>query len=144
MSEIKIATLEDLPEILEMGMKFVSKTGYDKYSDEQTIENLIRTVITGQQNEMIILLIPGVGFIGGQTSPFAFGPHLLASEIAWWINEDKRKSGAGIELIDAFEYWAKHVAGCTIITLTSLDDKVGKVYEKKGYKLHERAYMKEL
>jgi len=141
---MKIATIEDLPEILEMSLKFLSSTGYTKYSDEQTIRNLIETVITGQQNEMIILLIPGVGFIAGQTSPFAFGSHLIASEIAWWVNVEHRKEGAGAELIEAFEYWAKNVAGCTTITLTSLDTKVGKIYEKKGYKLYERAYMKEL
>lgn len=141
---MKIATIEDLPEVLEMSMKFLSKSGYEKYSDEGQIRNLIETVVTGAQNQMIILLQPGVGFIAGQVSPFVFGPNLIASEIAWWVNEDKRKSGAGVELMDAFEYWAKNVAGCTMITLTSLDPKVGKIYEKKGYKLHERAYMKEL
>lgn len=141
---IKIATTEDVAEILDMSKQFMSTTGYTKYSDEQTIANLIETIVTGPQDEMIILLIPGVGFLAGQSSPFAFGPHLLASEIAWWINEDQRKTGAGAELIEAFEYWAKNVARCSIISLTSLDDSVGKFYEKKGYTLHERAYMKEL
>lgn len=141
---MKIATIEDLPEILEMSKEFISKTGYEKYADEGQIENLIKTIVTGKQNEMIILLQPGVGFIAGQVSPFVFGPHLIASEIAWWVNEDKRKSGEGIELLNAFEYWAKHVAGCTMVTLASLDPKVGKIYEKKGYRLYERAYMKEI
>lgn len=140
---IKIATIEDLPEVLDMAMKFMSLTGYTKYSDEQTISNLIETIVTGPQNTMIILLIPGVGFLAGQASPFAFGPHRLASEIAWWINEDARKAGAGNELIEAFEYWANTVAECSMVSLTSLDDSVGKYYEKKGYKLYERAYMKE-
>jgi hypothetical protein len=141
---MKIATIEDLPEVLEMSMKFIKKTGYNEYADEGQIRNLIETIVTGAQNQMIILLQPGVGFLAGQVSPFVFGPHLLASEIAWWINEDKRKSGEGAELLEAFEYWAKNVAGCTMITLTSLDPRVGKIYEKKGYKLYERAYMKEL
>lgn len=144
MSNIKIATVDDLHEVLDMSKEFMSSTGYSKYSDEQTITNLIETIVTGPQDTMIILLIPGVGFLAGQSSPFAFGPHFLASEIAWWVNEDQRKSGAGNELIEAFEYWAKNVARCSIISLTSLDDKVGKIYEKKGYKLYERAYMKEL
>lgn len=141
---IKIATTEDVAEILDMSKQFMSTTGYTKYSDEQTIANLIETIVTGRQDEMIILIIPGVGFLAGQSSPFAFGPHLLASEIAWWINEERRKSGAGEELIEAFEYWAKNVARCSIISLTGLDDQIGKFYEKKGYKLYERAYMKEL
>lgn len=141
---MKIATIDDLPEVLEMSMKFMASTGYTEYSDEQNIRNLIESIVTGRQDQMIILLKPGVGFVAGQATPFAFGPHYLASEIAWWINEEHRKDGAGAELLEAFEYWAKNVAGCTIITLTSLDDTVGKFYEKKGYKLYERAYMKEL
>lgn len=141
---MKIATIEDVAEVLEMSNQFMDSTGYKKYSDEQNIRNLIESIVTGRQDQMIILLKPGVGFIAGQATPFAFGPHYLASEIAWWINEEQRKTGAGAELIEAFEYWAKNVAGCTIISLTSLDDSVGKFYEKKGYRLHERAYMKEL
>lgn len=141
---MKIATTEDFEEIRDMAMKFMSTTGYTEYSDEETISNLINNILTGKQNEMIILLQPGVGFLAGMASPFPFGPHLIASEVAWWINEDSRGTGAGGELVDAFEYWAKNFAGCTMITLTSLDDSVGKFYEKKGYKLHERAYMKQL
>lgn len=141
---MKIATPDDFEEVKEMAMKFMATTGYTEYSDEETISNLINTILTGKQNEMIILLKPGIGFLAGMSSPFVFGPHLLASEIAIWINEDKRGNREGVELVEAFEYWAKNVAGCTIVTLTSLDDSVGKLYEKKGYKLYERAYMKEL
>ncbi len=141
---MRIATIEDHDEVLEMSLKFMDSTGYTEYSNEATISNLINTILSGKQNEMIILLKPGVGFLAGMSSPFVFGPHFIASEIAWWINEDKRKDGAGAELVEAFEYWAKNVAGCTMITLTGLDDEIGKFYEKKGYKLYERAYMKEL
>lgn len=141
---MKIATIEDLPEILSMSMKFMEGTGYTKYSDEQTISNLIEAIVTGRQDTMIILLKPGVGFIAGQASPFVFGKGNIASEIAWWINEDQRKAGVGSELVEAFEYWAKNVAMCDLISLTGLDDNIGKFYEKKGYKLYERAYMKEL
>jgi len=141
---LKIATIDDFEEIRQMASKFMETTGYTEYSDEETISNLIINILTGKQNEMIILLKPGVGFLAGMASPFLFGPHLIASEIAWWIEQEKRNSGIGKELVEAFEYWAKNVAGCTMITLTSLDDNVGKFYEKKGYALYERAYMKEL
>jgi RimJ/RimL family protein N-acetyltransferase len=141
---LKIATPDDFEEIRDMAMKFMDTTGYTAYSDEETISKLINNILTGKQDEMIILLKPGVGFLAGMASAFPFGPQLIASEIAWWINEDQRKGGAGAELVDAFEYWAKNIAGCTMITLTSLDDKVGKFYEKKGYELYERAYMKQL
>jgi len=141
---MKIATLDDLQEIKDMAARFLAVTGYANYSDEETIENLIVGMLTGRQDEKIILLKPGIGMLAGISSPFIFGPHLIASEIAWWIEPEKRGQKDGVELVEAFEYWAKFKAACAIITLTSLDDKVGKFYESRGYKLHERAYMKEI
>lgn len=142
---MKIATIEDFDEILSMSMKFMEKTGYTEHSDEETISKLITNILIGEQNQMIILLKPGMGFLAGMCSPFLFGPHFIASEIAWWVNEDQRGSGVGAELLDAFEYWAKNVANCSLITMTTLNnEEIGKFYEKKGYELYERAYMKKL
>lgn len=140
--EMKIATLEDLPEISTMSMKFMETTGYKDYSDKLTIDDLIFRLIMSSQNENIIILKPGVGFLAGMAVPFPFGPHLIASEIAWWIEPDKRGNKDGIELLEAFEYWAKEKAGCTMISMVCLEEEHSKIYEKKGYKLYERAYMK--
>jgi len=141
---VKIATLEDLPEIADMSMKFIATTGYAFFSDRETIERLIANLITGEQNEKIIIFQPGVGFLAGCATPFLFGPHLLATEIAWWVEPDKRGSGAGAEFLSAFEYWAKEKAGCSMINMVCLDDGLSRFYEDKGYKLYERAYMKVL
>ncbi len=139
---MKIADLPDLKEIADMSMDFMSKTGYAGYSDRESIEQLISDMINAPDHEKIILIEPGVGFLAGISSKFIFGTGRIASEVAWWINEDKRGTGVGKELINAFEYWAKNVAGCTLISMTSIDEDVGKLYEKNGYKLYERAYMK--
>jgi len=141
---VKIATLEDLPEIADMSMKFITTTGYSFFSDRESIEKLIEALIAGEQNEKIIIFQPGVGFLAGCATPFLFGPHLLATEIAWWVEPDKRGSGIGAEFLSAFEYWAKEKAGCAMINMVCLDDKLSKFYEDKGYKLYERAYMKVL
>jgi GNAT superfamily N-acetyltransferase len=77
-------------------------------------------------------------------TPFPFGPYSLATETAWWVEPDKRGSGLGLQLLQAFEYWAKEKAGAAMISMSSLDDKVGEMYTKQGYKLYERAYMKVL
>ncbi len=141
---MKIATLEDFNEIKDMAMKFMSKTEYTKYADEEVISQLIYNILTGEQNEMIILLEPGMGMLAGITTPFMFGNCLLASEIAWWVNEDQRKSGVGTQLVEAFEYWAKEKAGCKIITMSVLGHESGQFYAKHGYQLYEQAWMKEL
>jgi GNAT superfamily N-acetyltransferase len=72
-----------------------------------------------------------------------FSPHKTATEIGWYVSPDERGKEAGKQLLEAFEYWAQKV-GCKYITMISLDDRVGKFYEKKGYSLLERAYMKVL
>lgn len=141
---MKIATLEDVSDIADMGMKFVESTGYIKYADRATIENLIIAVINGEKNERIILFEPDVGFLAACVTPFLFGPHILATEMAWWVNPDHRGKQIGSEFLKAFEYWAKEKAGASMVSMSCLDDKLCKFYEKQGYKLYERAYMKVL
>jgi len=141
---VKIATLEDLPEIADMSMKFIATTGYASFSDRETIERFIASLVTGEQNEKIIIFQPGVGFLAGCAAPFLFGQHLLATEIAWWVEPEERGRGAGLDFLSAFEYWAKEKAGCTMISMVGLDDKLSKFYEDKGYKLYERDYLKVL
>lgn len=141
---MKIATIEDIGEIISMSMKFIDTTGYKEYSSEEEISTLIIKLITGNPLEGIIVLEPGKGFIAGMSTQFPFGPHSLATEIAWWVNPEDRKSGLGLQLLKAFEYWAKEKAGCTMISMVGLDEGLDKLYTKQGYKLYEHAYMKVL
>lgn len=138
---LRIATLDDVDAIEKMAAMFVQATGYSKYAHGKDITNLIVHLITDKDS--IVLVYEEDGMIAGTLGKFPFGPYIVASEIAWWVNPNKRKSTLGTELLDAFEYWAKTI-GADMIHMVSLDDSVGKVYEKKGYTLFERAYMKEL
>lgn len=138
---MKIAELEDVDTILQMAMKFVRTTGYEKYSDEETIKNLIRDYIESPSTECIIVL-DDFGFIAGRCTVFPFGTGKIASETAWWIDPDSRGQNRGQKLMEAFEYWAKNIAEADMISMTSLDKDVEKIYKKNGYKLYERAYMK--
>lgn len=141
---MRVATIEDTPEILEMAMKFMAETNYGSFSDEKTIKDFIENILLSSTNEKIILLEPDVGFLAGWSLPFPFGPHLIASEIAWYVYPEHRGREIGTEFLKAFEYWAKEKAGCSLISMVCLDDKLSKYYNNNGYKLYERAYMKEL
>lgn len=141
---MKVATIEDMEEILNMSMKFMSETGFSEFSDEEYIKLVIEDVLLSEQNEKIILLEPGVGFLAGTVLPFPFGPHLMASEIAWYIYPEHRGKKVGSEFLSAFEYWAKEKAGCKMVNMMCLDEQLDKYYTNKGYKLYERTYMKVL
>ena len=138
---MKIAELEDVDTVLAMGKKFVDATGYKDFSNEEYIKDLIKFYIESPRDTHIIIL-DDFGFIAGQSTVFPFGPGKIASETAWWIDPDSRGENRGLKLMKAFEYWAKNVAQCDYITMTSLDKDVEKIYKKNGYKLYERAYMK--
>jgi GNAT superfamily N-acetyltransferase len=138
---LKIATLDDLGSIEKMAASFIHTTGYSELAGGDDISALIQYLIADDAS--IIILHGEDGFLAGTVSKFPFGPYMVASEVAWWVNEDKRKSNIGTELLDAFEFWAKKI-GAEMVHMVSLDDSVGKFYEKKGYALYERAYMKGL
>lgn len=127
-----------------MSMKFMAETDFAEFADEDYIRLVIEDVLLSPQNEKIILLEPGVGFIAGATAMFPFGPHRMASEIAWYIHPEHRGNKIGSEFLSAFEYWAKEKAGCSLVNMMCLDERLDKYYINKGYKLYERTYSKVL
>lgn len=141
---MKLATLEDVPAIEKMASNFANSSSYASLTDLDTIRNLIVSIVSGDPLQNIIIMKADVGFIVGAATPFLFGKHRLASEVAWWVEEEARGKGEGLKLLGAFEYWAKNIANCKLISMSSLDKTVEKYYKKNGYKLYERAYMKVL
>ena len=134
---IRDATEADIPRILEMGAKFfraMNRHEVGEYS-EAAAESTTRLLI-----ENGILLVSENGMVGGLVYPFYMTGRLTAQEFFWW-SED----GKGRELMDAFEKRAKEMGAETIqmIALESLDpQRVGKIYERAGYKPAERSYIK--
>ena len=139
---IRIATPEDIDLVTEMGLKFAAESNYRDYVDEQALRALVTKVITAPKEEGIVL-IHEHGMIAGIVSQFLFGTFNSATELAWWVDPEHRKTSVGSELLEAFEFWATKV-GCKLITMVSIDEQVGKYYEKKGYTLQERTYTKDL
>jgi len=140
---IKIATIDDFEPIAQMVYKFLETTRYFEMSTEDKMLAIIEDFLTAPNEEKIVLLEEDKGMIAGMVTPFIFGNLKVAAEVGWWVEPEHRKEGVGLNLLTAFEFWAKKV-GCASVTMVSLDDELGKFYERNGYTLYERAYMKEL
>lgn len=139
---IRVATIEDLDILSRMALEFIRKTAYALFYDEGRVVEVVKHFLLETGSDRVILIDEeGRGFLAGVRTPFMFGTDYVATEIAWWVDEEHRKSGIGLELLNGFEYWASKV-GCKFVTMVSLDDRVEEVYKKQGYKLYERAYMK--
>ena len=141
---MKIATVDDFDAVNKMALNFLEASPYKDLGDKEVTSKLVLDIISSSPNERIIIFEDGVGFIAGAVTPFLLGTHKMATEIAWWVEPDHRGNGKGLELLDAFEYWAKNITGAKIISMSSIDKIVEKYYRKHGYKLYERAYMKVL
>lgn len=136
------ATIEDVPELLRMGKEFAKAAGYSP--DDESI-----VVTAGQliDNPYGVIII-GEGCMAGALAypMFADSSCMIAQELFWWVDEDKRSGGAGASLVKELESWAEEI-GANKITLSALASSpahVAKFYEKHGYRLMEVSYGKEL
>src|SRR5688500_5311423 len=101
---LKIATMEDFDVVRQMASKFIEVSGYEDLSDEETLDTLVTQVLSGNPDEMICIIYEDKGMIAGAITRFPFGNKWIATEIAWWVDPESRKSGIGKELLGAFEY----------------------------------------
>ncbi len=146
---LKVADLTDLQDIKKMAKSFfLSSTYSDKEYNEEKINDVIVQLLHDPTNGIIILALLGgksVGCVACSVSPLLFNYSKIATEVIWWVDKKHRRSGVGQQLIEALEYWAKNIAKTDYVQLSSLNggDEVGQYYEKIGYKLIEKAYLKQ-
>lgn len=141
MQMVREAVPGDFPAILEMGRRFHEFSPWrDRpFSDEATLAMLQRIT----DSEDAVLFTNGTGILGGVVAPIYFGGGKVAQELFWFADK------GGRELLDAFEAWAKE-RGADGILMISLaldertDQRMGKIYERRGYRLRERNFYKEV
>jgi predicted N-acetyltransferase YhbS len=151
MSEVKIrmATEEDIPRIIEMGEMFWNQTDYRsvKY-DPGSIEHWSKLMI--EQGLLLVACDDGkaIGSVGALSAPLLGNvQYLVASELFWWIEPQYRSAGLGEALLMAIEGAAKEagVKFFNMIALNAVDpERVAQIYLKRGYKLTEWSFSKEL
>lgn len=135
------ATKADIPHILDMGERFHKLSPwrdrpYVREAVEQTLSNLIESPVG-------VLLYNGTGILGGVISPIYFGGGWVAQELFWFADRN------GKELLDAFEEWAgEQGADCVVMAHLTLgeeaDERMRRIYEKRGYSLRETHFYKGL
>lgn len=141
---IRVATIDDLDLLVSMAKKFIDTTFQAKYADADYIRSYaIEFLSNPYPTKRIALLSDDIGVIGGVVTPFPWGNMFMAHDVMWWVEPDERGKLAGIELFNAFEYWAKSV-GCNQIVMVGIDDRTCKFYERNNYVLQERGYVKDI
>lgn len=143
---IRLAEENDLPILLRMGKAFFDASGYNKeteFNELDTREMLKKLIEAGS------LLTDGKsGMIGFLVFPiFMNNSHLIAQELFWWVDEDKRKTKLGLNLLQAAEKAAKDQGASSMLMLSLNDlngEKVNNLYKSLGYSARETTYMRSL
>jgi len=140
---VKLANRDDLPELLRMGQEFTTalERSFDQDSATETLENLM-------DDDNGFLIITEGGMLGGVVYPsFLDKSVLIAQELFWWVDESVRGNGAGDAMLALFEAWGhrKDAKQVIMVAMHKLaPEKVGKLYQNKGYGPFEYSYVKDL
>ena len=136
------ASAADIPHIVDLGERMAARAGlqghvgYDRESVAQTLAQLI-------ESPDGILICSDTGMIGGICHPHPFNLGVKAGQELFWYSEGED----GLQLLEACEAKAKAL-GCqfwTMICEETLRPKaVGRLYERRGYRLLEHSYIREL
>ena len=139
---IREATENDLDEILRMGELFCEQAGIaaDKLS-------MLKTAVDLMTSETGVLLVGEGCMAGALIYPMYMNNDLTAAqEMFWWVDENKRSSGAGKALMTALEGWAKNIGAnrMMMIGLANSPSHVDHFYRQNGYMPQEITYWKEI
>lgn len=89
-----------------------------------------------------------VGIIACIITPFVFNRHVLqGTELIFYVDEEYRRTGLGVDLLDAAETGLK-LLGVELMAMATIEngtpDAAGKLYERHGFRKTETGYIKEL
>jgi GNAT superfamily N-acetyltransferase len=144
---VKMLTAEQLPALARLGPDFYRESGLPgRFVPEIFVAKW--TAFLGLGVGFILGLFQGDEIMGGfgaiVSDDFNDGA-TVASECFWFVKPEAR--GRGFELLLAYEQEARRrgAVRCSMIHLRGLQpERLGQLYEKRGYRAVETAYMKEL
>jgi len=147
---IREATAIDVVDLAILGKQFVKESQNELLGwDSNKVYDSLLDAIQRDDFGVFVLLnnYEIVGMLVCFVTPCFFSEVVQAVEIVWYVDPDHRGSRKAMEMLDLYEEWAKeHGAVCTnLINLNVLKgDKVAKIYKRKGYRLVENTFVKEL
>lgn len=147
---LKLAEASDYSEVIRMAKAFHEASPYaDLEFSEERCRGLFDHYLRGDRRELVIILATDkdriFGMIIGFSNHTPFSDEKVAAELAWWVDEDKRKSKDSLLLFKAYEDWALRI-GAKINQMAMLDDvtDLSGFYLKQGYSPAERSYIKRI
>lgn len=146
---LRLASIDDTETFLRMARAFHESSPYSGIEFSQ--DRILSLYLSGLENPQEIITILSEqdgqvrGMICGLCNSPPFSDEKVATELAWWMDEEYRGSKDSLLLFKAYEDWAVRV-GCSLVQMALLSNSpdLTKIYERSGYTMTERTFLKEL
>jgi GNAT superfamily N-acetyltransferase len=146
---IRPARIDDIPELVGMGRRFFDASGYADITtfDDESLGTTFSGLLTSESAVFLVVDKQKlVGMAAALIYPFYFNvKHRTAQEMFWWV--DKEHRGIGSQLFDALIAGVK-ARGAESLSMIALErltpEKVGGIYERRGFRPSERSYIKRI
>lgn len=147
---IRLADIKDVNKVLFITLSFIEESGYKFSINPRKLRELARAFIEDSDKLVLLLVddkdnIKGI-LAGNLVSPF-YTDDVIAQEMMWYVDKDRRGSMESMRLPLMFIKWASQnkAKGVQFSNLEVLKgDKVSEVYERLGLKKMESAFYKDL
>lgn len=143
--------LSDIPEIARLGEHFHAAAGWSDIF-AYSVDDCAASLEAFMASESFICLVADedgiVGMAAGIVAPVYFNHgHQSGEELFWWVDPASAGQGTGVRLLVALEDEAKR-RGCVSWQMKSIDrlngERMGKLYERRGYRASEHSFIKRL
>lgn len=148
MATIRRATEDDAEALFVMARKFVA---FAPYHDRVTAtDDELRAIITYFTANATVFVAEKHGAVIGMLVavlvPVWYAPSCrVATELAWWVEQEHRGGTAAIRLIQAYETWARNERA-SMVTMSNLevgdDNRVVSMLKRMGYRMTEQSHTK--
>ena len=147
----ELTRAEDVKHIMPLLKEFFQQTRQADFVElnEEAVTALATSLIKSETGVVLVAVEGGevIGTTAGMLYPLWFSPdHMTGQEMFWYVAEHKRRSKAGKRMFNALEQWAQSAGADSfaMIALSHLhENRIGKMYQSKGYVPMERSYIKE-
>lgn len=150
---IRLAEQKDIPELVKMLLAFQSEAGcYDQITPcEKSLSNFMAGIITNADADAAVYEVDGI--IAGATAILAYPSWFnqaqkVGQELFWYIKPEYRgKYGMAMRMFKWLERWAEDhkLQALTVASTGTLKvEKLGEFYEKRGFKMWDVLYTKEV
>lgn len=144
--EFRVATIEDIDQILDMLIRFYGESVYSEISPPDIDKVVLHLTSWIEGDSSDVLYCPGHGCLGISSITSWYSDESSCQELFWYVEPEHRGSQVGYILLRLAEEWTKAVGNDVLFMSTNKNTHpwVSAFLEDKGYSEVETAYLKEL